>query len=104
MAVAFGSLLGFGIGMHLEASRVRFQVDGPIWQRALRLLLGVAVTAVIWLGLRVVFPSEPLWLGMPLRVLRYFLATIWMSYFAPATFVKLKLASANPEPEIKVTL
>ena len=104
MAVAFGSLLGFGIGMHLEASRVRFQVDGPIWQRAVRFLLGLAVTVAIWLGLRVVFPSDPLWLALPLRVLRYFLATIWMSYFAPATFVKLKLASVNPEPEIKVAL
>lgn len=104
MAVTFGSLLGFGIGIHLEASRVRFKVDGPVWQRALRYLLGLVGTAVIWAGLRMVFPSDPLWLAIPLRVLRYFLATFWMSYYAPALFVRLKLANASPESEIKLEL
>ena len=33
MMTALGALLGFGIGMHLEASRIRFKVDGPVWQR-----------------------------------------------------------------------
>ena len=104
IATAFGALLGFGIGIHLEASRIRFKVDGPIWQRGLRYLLGLLGTIVIWAGLRMVFPSDPLWLAVPLRVLRYLLATLWMSYYAPALFVRLKLASASPESEIKLEL
>ncbi|MCA9977982.1 MAG: phosphatase PAP2 family protein, partial [Anaerolineales bacterium] len=48
MATAFGTLLGLGIGINLEASRTRFMVDGPIWQRALRYLLGLAVTVAIY--------------------------------------------------------
>ncbi|MEJ2747013.1 MAG: phosphatase PAP2 family protein [Anaerolineae bacterium] len=104
MATAFGALLGFGIGIHLEASRIRFKVDGPIWQRLVRYVLGLVVTTALWAGLRVVFPDDPLWLAIPLRVLRYMLVTLWMSYYGPALFVRLKLASASPEPEIKLTL
>ncbi|MCB9421771.1 MAG: phosphatase PAP2 family protein [Ardenticatenaceae bacterium] len=104
MATAIGTLLGFGIGVNLEASRTRFLVAGPIWQRAVRYVLGLVVTLVIYLGLRAVFPADPLWLGVPLRILRYMLLTLWMSYYGPALFVKLGLASANPEPEIKVAL
>lgn len=104
MSTALGALLGFGIGIQLEASRVRFQVEGPIWQRALRYVMGLVITAVIWLGLGAVFPDDPLWLAVPLRIFRYFLVTMWMSYYAPAVFVRLKLASASPEPEIKLEL
>ena len=68
---------------------------------AIRCLPG---TAVIWLGLGAVFPDDPLWLAIPLRILRYFLATLWMSYYAPALFVRLRLAAASPESEIKLEL
>lgn len=104
MTTAFGALLGFGIGVHLEASRVRFKADGAIWRRALRYVLGLVVTTVLWAGLRAVFPDEPLGLAIPLRVLRYLLVTLWMSYYGPALFVRLRLAEASPESEIKLTL
>jgi hypothetical protein len=104
MATAFGALLGFGIGIQLEASRVRFMIDGPVWQRALRFLLGIAVMVGLWAGLREVFPSDPQWLAIPLRVLRYLLVTLWASYYAPAVFVRLKLAQASSESEIKLGL
>jgi membrane-associated phospholipid phosphatase len=104
MATAFGALAGYGIGVHLEASRVRFKVDGPVWQRVLRYVFGLVVTAVLWAGLGSVFPDDPLWLALPLRILRYMLVTLWMSYFGPALFVRFGLAAANPEPEIKLSL
>lgn len=101
---AFGALLGFGIGIILESSRVRFHADGSVWKRILRFVLGIAGTAGIWAGLRIVFPTTPLWLGLPLHFLRYLLTLLWVTYFAPWVFVRLRLASADPESEVHVTL
>lgn len=97
-------LLGFGVGMLLESSRVRFRVEGPIWKRILRYLLGIAVAVGIWGGLRAVFPAEPQWIALPLRFVRYLLLLLWVTYFAPWLFVKLRLAAADPESEVRVTL
>lgn len=105
IAMAVGVLLGVGLGLPLESSRVRFRIDGAIWQRALRYLVGMAVTVAIWYGLGAVFPSgDPLWLTLPLRVLRYFLVGIWIAYYGPLIFIKLRLMSAEPEPKIDLTI
>jgi hypothetical protein len=104
MTTAVGALFGFGVGITLEGSRVRFLAGGPAWKRILRYFLGIAVTVAIWGGLRAVFPSQPLWLAIPLRLLRYILATLWIGYYAPMTFVRLHLADAEPEPGIDLTL
>ncbi len=104
VVTAVASLLGAGVGLVLERSRVRFLVDGPIWQRAVRYLLGLVVAGAIWAGLGQVFPDDPLWLALPLRLLRYSLLTLWVTYYAPWVFVKLKLAQAKPDPGIEMTL
>lgn len=97
-------LLGFGVGILLESSRIRFRAGGPIWQRVIRYILGIAVAIGIWAGLRAVFPAEPAWLALPLRFLRYLLLLLWVTYIAPWFFVKLRLASADTESEVRVTL
>ena len=104
MVTAVASLLGAGIGLVLEPSRVRFLVAGPIWQRAVRYLLGMAVAVAIWAGLGQVFPDDPLWLALPLRLLRYALLTLWVTYYAPWVFVKIRLAKATPDPGINLSL
>lgn len=104
VVTAVASLLGAGIGLVLERSRVRFLVAGPIWQRAVRYLLGIVVAGAIWAGLGQLFPDDPLWLALPLRLLRYALLTLWVTYYAPWTFVKLRLAQAKPDPGIDLTL
>ena len=104
MVTSVATLLGFGIGVLFEASRIRFMTDGPVWQRAVRYLVGIVVTAVIFLGLRAVFPHEPLWLALVLRFVRYLLTILWISYYAPAFFVWTKLAKAEPDPGITLTL
>lgn len=101
---SLAGLFGFGIGILLESSRIRFQVDGPVWKRVARYLLGMAGALAIWAGLRAVFPAEPLWLALPLRFMRYLLLLFWVTYFAPWIFVRLRLAPADPEPEVRVTL
>jgi hypothetical protein len=104
MATAVGSLLGIGIGMALEGSWVRFLVGGALWKRVLRYLVGIAITVALWAGLRILFDVESLWLAIPLRVLRYFLVTLWAGYYAPLAFVRLRLAEAEPEPGIDLKL
>jgi membrane-associated phospholipid phosphatase len=97
-------LFGLGIGMALESSRVRFKTDGPLIQRVLRYLLGMIVTLAIWRGLGELFPSEPLWLGIPLRAVRYLLLGLWATYYGPMLFVRLRLATAHPAPEVSLSL
>jgi membrane-associated phospholipid phosphatase len=104
MATAVGALLGFSIGIVLEGSRVRFRSDGPISKRVARYLLGIVVTVVIWRGLGLLFPDDPLWLAIPLRIFLYTLVALWASYYAPAVFVRLRLADADPPPEINLKL
>ncbi len=97
---AAGIVLGLGIGFILEASRVHFLVDGPLWQRAVRFIVGIVVTVAIWRGLALIFPEDPLWLGLPLRLFRYWLAGMWVAYYAPLLFVRLGLAQASPDPDV----
>lgn len=103
MATAVGSLLGAGIGLTLERSRVRFLSQGTVWQRIGRFLLGIIVTIALWRGLSLIFPADPLWLAIPLRILRYFITLLWVSFYAPMAFVRLKLAAAEPTPQITMT-
>lgn len=100
---ATAGLLGFGIGILLESSRIRFRADGPVWQRIIRYALGIAVALGIWAGLRAVFPAEPEWLALPLRFLRYLLLLLWVTYFAPWVFVRVRLAAAGSESEVRIT-
>jgi hypothetical protein len=104
MATAVGALLGYSIGIILEGGRVRFRVDGSLGKRAARYILGIIVTVIIWRGLGTLFPDDPLWLAIPLQILRYTLVTLWASYYAPALFVRLRLADADPKPEISFKL
>jgi len=103
-ATAVGMLLGAGIGLIFEGSRIRFRVDGKIWLRTVRYIVGLAVTLLLWAGLKEIFPEDPLWLAMMLRVLRYFIVALWITYYAPWTFVKIKLAEADPEPGIDLKI
>lgn len=101
---ASGILLGLGIGFILEATRVHFIVEGSLAQRALRYLLGIVVTVLIWRGLAIVFPEDPLWLALPLRLLRYWLAGMWVAYYAPILFVRTGLAQASPDPDVSLSV
>jgi len=104
MATAVGTLLGMGVGISLENSRLRFIVAAPVWKRLLRYLLGILVTVAIWAGLDAIFPEEPLWLALPLRILRYFLLLLWVSYYGPIAFVRVRLAAAEPDTGISLKM
>jgi len=88
-----GLVIGLWIGLALEARYVRFTVAGPAWQRTVRYLAGVLGILAIWMGLRLIFPSEPLALGLALRIVRYGLTMFWAIYIWPALFVRVGLGS-----------
>lgn len=105
VTTAVASLLGLGVGLMLEGSRVRFRSSGTVAQRIGRYLLGIAITMALWSGLRLAFASaEPLWQALPLRFLRYLLTTLWIAYWAPFVFVRLGLAEADPDPGITMDI
>lgn len=104
IARAFGGLLGFTAGFVMEGSRVRFLTAGPVWRRILRYLVGISITVAIWAGLDVVFPDEPLVLDLVLTVLRYLVVALWIAYYAPMVFVRLRLADASPVQESTITI
>lgn len=100
---ALAGWLGLSAGFVLESGRVRFASRGPIWKRLLRFPIGLAGTLLLWRGLALLFPADPLWLALPLRFLRLFLAALWVSYYGPWLFVKLRLAEAE-KPETRLVL
>lgn len=91
-ATVAGLVFGLWIGLVLETRYVRFSVAGPWWQRLLRYLIGVAGLFAIWMGLRILFPQEPLVLGLALRMVRYGLAMLWAIALWPWLFVRAGLA------------
>ena len=95
------SLLGFGIGLLFESARIRFESGGTAVKRTIRYLVGIVITFVIFFGLREIFPDTneaDYIISLPLRALRYFIASIWVAYYAPALFIRLNLAERQSEP------
>ena len=75
-----GALFGVFVGLAL-ARKAGISLDaGPTRTRWIRLALAITGGLALWLGLRVVFPSEPETIGPALRWLRYALTTLWMTY------------------------
>ncbi|MBL8056263.1 MAG: phosphatase PAP2 family protein [Anaerolineales bacterium] len=87
-----GMVLGLGAGLALVRRHARFDAGGPLLQRALRFLLGVAGVAVLFLGLRAILPGGADWLAQAGRYVRYALIVFWALYLAPLAFLKLRLA------------
>ncbi len=90
-ATIAGLAFGLWVGLALETRAVRFTVGGPVWQRAVRYVIGIIGLAAIWMGLRMIFPQEPTTLGLALRMVRYALAMLWAILGWPWLFVRMKL-------------
>lgn len=101
--VTAAALFSFGItGLLLEQSTTHFDVVGPWKTRLIRYVVGLIGLIVIWGGLRVLFkPLAPdgTALSLMLRWLRYGLTALWMTWGAPALFLRLHLAQQRPQTE-----
>jgi len=87
-----GMLFGLGAGLATATRWARFDAKGPWAKRILRYVIGVVGILVFWRGLALIFPSDPLWLEMVFRYLRYALVVFWALGGAPWVFLRLRLA------------
>lgn len=95
MVQVTGALMGIAVGVALTMRYLEFDAGGLLWKRAVRFLLGVAVVAAIFFGLRFIFPSEGESLYAVLRFIRYGMVGLWISLGAPWLFLRLGLAEAK---------
>jgi len=93
-----GVFFGLGAGYLLMQAKFPFSArlgaDGQTAKAAslvIRYLLGLAVSAALYLGLKKVFPSETSSSYALFRFLRYGLVGAWVSAGAPWVFLRLKL-------------
>jgi hypothetical protein len=66
-------------------------VSGSVGKRIGRYLIGLVGVFVLYLGLKLIFPVSPDWLGFGLRYVRYMFIGLWVSALAPLLFEKLHL-------------
>jgi membrane-associated phospholipid phosphatase len=90
-----GAFAGIAVGVALGVRYLDFDAGGLFWKRAVRFLLGVAVVAAIFFGLRVIFPGDGESLYAVFRFVRYGLVGLWISLGAPWLFLRLGLAEAR---------
>ena len=94
-ASSMAVLMGMGVGIALARRVAPFSAAGPLWQRAVRFLVGAVVLLVLYFGLKLVFPSEGEPLYFLLRVVRYALVGLWAGLGAPWLFRRLRLAPSG---------
>lgn len=92
-----GTWFGFTAGALRLWARGGFEVGGPLWQRAIRLVLGLTVVLAIWAGLGALFPRDATLLAALLRYLRYAILGAWITLGAPLLFERARLAGV-PHP------
>jgi membrane-associated phospholipid phosphatase len=90
-----GAFAGIAVGVALAMRYLDFDAGGLLWKRAVRFLLGVAVVAAIYFGLRFIFPGEGDSLYAVFRFIRYGLVGLWISLGAPWLFLRMGLAEAR---------
>ncbi len=99
ISITIGStLLGLSLGLVMERAWVRFRVDGAAGRRALRLLVGLFIVIVLYLGPQLLLPEEMAYgPESALRFLRYALLGWAVTFLCPWIFVQLKLADQESE-------
>ncbi len=91
-----GTMFGLLVGLSWINRRGGFDVNGFIWERILRYVLGLAGVLVFYFGLKLLFAlfvsGEESVYAYILRYIRYVLVGAWISAGAPWFFIKLSLA------------
>jgi membrane-associated phospholipid phosphatase len=86
--VAFGFMAGYALWVKKFGQP---KALGSFMKRFLRYIVGIVGVVALYLGLKMIFPEEPIVLGFILRFVRYSIIGLWVTYFAPLLFKKLKL-------------
>jgi membrane-associated phospholipid phosphatase len=89
---SMGTLFGLGSGVAWINARGGFSAAGPTLKRVLRYVVGFAGVAILYYGLKMVFPSGEDLVALAFRYIRYAFVGVWMAAGAPWLFTKMKLA------------
>ena len=81
-----GTLTGYVL---LTTRRGTFLASGGGWNRVTRFLLGIVGVAILWFGLGQLFPREANVVSYALRVVRYAVTGLWVTWLAPLLFEKI---------------
>lgn len=90
-AVTLGAMLGFGVGLLIEARHVGFEPRGKWWQQALKIAIGLAIGLGLRMALKPILPA-----GDVFTLVRYGVIGLWMGVGAPWVFVVARLSKAAP--------
>ena len=88
---AMGTLAGAGCGIAIALRRLPLDAGAALWQRVVRLVVGLIVLLGLYLGLKQVFPGEESSLYFVFRFVRYVLLGLWVTLGAPWLFAVLRL-------------
>ena len=91
-----GTLFGLFVGLAWINRRGGYQVSGPVGKRVLALVIGLIGVLILYLGLKMVFPSGDSLIAYFFRYLRYVLVGFWVSGGAPWLFFHFKIINPNP--------
>ena len=92
-----GTLFGLFAGLAWTNQYGGFKASGSSKKRFLRYLVGLVGLIIVYIGLKVVFPSGENYIAFLFRYLRYSLLGFWVSGGAPFIFLKLNLADSNKQ-------
>ena len=90
-----GTLFGLFAGLAWIDQYGGFKASGSSKERFLRYLVGLVGLIIIYIGLKVVFPSGENFIAFLFRYLRYSLLGFWVSGGAPFIFLKLNLTDSS---------
>ena len=86
------ALTGIGYGLLLFSSFIGGIRPGNWLKRLISFLVGIIGIGIIYLGLKLILPSEGQSLYQLSRFFRYLLLGIWISFVAPWLFIRMGLA------------
>lgn len=87
-----GTLFGLGAGVAWNQSRGGFSASGPVVKRILRYVVGFIGVAILYFGLKMVFPEGEEMVALVFRYVRYASVGAWISAGAPWVFSKLQIS------------
>ena len=90
-----GTFFGLSAGVILLFHRGGYDARGEWWKRGVRFVIGVIGVAILWLGLRMIFPRDASLVSQVLRYARYALTGFWVAYGAPWVFLRLGLGQRS---------
>ena len=88
---AAGTLFGLCAGVAWIGTQGGYQVSGPAVKRVVRYIVGFIGVAILYFGLKMVFPDGEDLVALVFRYVRYMLVGLWISAGAPKVFAKLQI-------------